>query len=83
MHGNVWEWTQDVSKAYEKGEDSKATEDIEGFEGINRIFKRDGCVVRGGSFLNSKSLVRSASRDVAIRTVLLSNVGFRPARTFR
>ena len=54
MHGSEWEWCQDAFKRYGEGGDGKATDDIK---------DTDRRVLRGGSFFNQPSLVRSAYRD--------------------
>jgi sulfatase modifying factor 1 len=78
MHGNAWEWCQDVLKSYVKGGDGKATEDIEDNGYIKSNISR---VMRGGSFNDEWPLLRSASRFGDVPTFQTFSLGFRPART--
>ena len=39
-------------------------------------------MLRGGSFVNQASNVRSSNRDLLVPAYRLFTVGFRPARTF-
>ena len=73
MHGNIWEWCQDV---YSTAGKLKAGQE-------ENLLVRDDVsrVWRGGSFLHHSSIVRSAYRaDFLPPYPSLSN-GFRPART--
>jgi formylglycine-generating enzyme required for sulfatase activity len=79
MHGNAWEWCQDVNHGYGKGADRKDTENLDDISSIN---SKDSRVLRGGSFINLPSYVRSASRIGSAPASRLSGFGFRPARTF-
>jgi formylglycine-generating enzyme required for sulfatase activity len=79
MHGNAWEWAQDAFKANVKAEGGKATSDKKGIEDIN---DKDSRVLRGGSFLNIASSVRSADGFTNVPADRSYVVGFRPARTF-
>lgn len=76
MHGNLWEWCQDVNQAKGQGRDGKASKDI---EDVNS--ERDR-VFRGGSFYDRAPSVRSAYRGNFEPTFRSGAVGFRPARTF-
>ncbi len=78
LHGNDWEWCQDVAKAYGKGRDGKATDDVEDILDIDSGKHR---VLRGGSFNYLPSLVRSAYRSRYLPANRLGYFGFRPART--
>ena len=78
MHGNAWEWCQDAYEAYDKGGAGKATEDIEVKTDKNSNVSR---VLRGGSFLDLASYLRSASRLNYVPTIRDNSDGFRPART--
>jgi len=78
MHGNDWEWCQDAYKEYGKRRDGKAIEDIEDITDINNSNSR---VLRGGSFYDQPSLVRSANRYNHVPTFRISLIGFRAART--
>ncbi len=85
MHGNVWEWTQDVYKAY-KSEDRIVTSDK---EDKTDITNRDGRVSHGGSYFTPADGSRSANRyyfngatgSRLVPAFRLFNLGFRPART--
>jgi formylglycine-generating enzyme required for sulfatase activity len=75
MHGNVSEWCQDWHGSYPSG---SVTDPTGAASGSSRV-------LRGGSFLNLSSGVRSANRynnqpDTRHNTY---GVGFRPARTYR
>ena len=80
MHGNDWEWCQGVYKPYPKGGHGKANDDKEGDIGV--ITGTDGRVLRGGSFVNPASIVRSAFRVSYVPTIRFNFNGFRAARTF-
>lgn len=75
MHGNTWEWVQDVYTKYVKTEGGKVTSDKE-------VNKQDNRVLRGGSFHLHASSVRSAHRSYFVPTNRFGDYGFRPARTF-
>jgi formylglycine-generating enzyme required for sulfatase activity len=79
MHGNAWEWTQDVFKAYGKAEGGKATGDKEDIIYVN---DKDERVLRGSSFYNIEMDVGSAYRDYSAPSHGSHVTGFRPARTF-
>src|SRR5581483_2614030 len=74
MHGNVWEWTQDV------WHDSYSGAPTDG-----SAWQKDGDptyhVVRGGSWLNNADECRSASRSSARRDASFTRLGFRVAMT--
>ena len=78
MHGNAWEWCQDVYMWNAKGADGKATDDIEDTRDVNN---KDGRVLRGGSFYNLAAYVRSAIRSGLGPASLSNDIGFRSART--
>jgi formylglycine-generating enzyme required for sulfatase activity len=80
LHGSVYTWCQERYKgAYPT---SKGDERIEDKEDDLSIKSTDYRVLRGGSFLNQASLVRSAFRSRIVPTYRGDLVGFRPARTF-
>jgi serine/threonine protein kinase/formylglycine-generating enzyme required for sulfatase activity len=76
--GNVFTWCQERFKAYPEG--NKATEDTEDELVVTSTGNR---VLRGGSFYNQASLVRSACRYLNVPSSRLNSIGFRPARTLR
>ena len=76
MHGNVWEWCEDRYGVYHAGAATDPTGPASG----------DLRVLRGGSFSNRSSYVRSANRYF-LQPVVRNNftryvIGFRPARTY-
>jgi formylglycine-generating enzyme required for sulfatase activity len=79
MHGNAWEWCQDVYRPYGKGGGRKVVEDTEDISSINN---KGGRVVRSGSFFYLASDVRSAGRLNNVPATRRYTSGFRPARTF-
>jgi formylglycine-generating enzyme required for sulfatase activity len=70
MHGNAWQWCQDVFEV-------RGNEDIEDVKNSNRR------VLRSGSFSYDARLVRSASRDSGNPAFNYYHCGFRVARTYR
>jgi formylglycine-generating enzyme required for sulfatase activity len=78
MHGNVWQWCQNVYQPYPKGDSSKVHDDKEDDVGA---FNDNSRVLRGGSFYYLASTVRSAYRDSDVPTNRNLNNGFRVART--
>ena len=79
MHGNAWEWCLDEYKPYGKGVDNNCIEDKEGL--VFEVTMEGKRVLRGGSFYNEASFVRSAGRG-GNAPANGSDFGFRPARTF-
>jgi formylglycine-generating enzyme required for sulfatase activity len=80
MHGTVDTWCQESYQGdYPASKNGEGIEDEEGELSINSIVPR---VLRGGSFNNPASVVRSASRVRTVPTIRGSDVGFRLARTF-
>jgi eukaryotic-like serine/threonine-protein kinase len=80
VQGNVFTWCQESYKAYSTGQGAEA--DKEQVDGL-LVISTQSHGVRGGSFIDPASDVRSAWRykyASANRTVY---TGFRPARTFR
>jgi formylglycine-generating enzyme required for sulfatase activity len=81
LHGNVWNWCQEsYDTSYSKVKDGEAIDDKEGTYSINSQNSR---ALRGGSFDNVASVVRSSYRATYGPAVRNDHVGFRPARTYR
>jgi formylglycine-generating enzyme required for sulfatase activity len=76
MHGNVWEWVEDCwHDTYENApEDGAAWLEVN--DGACRFR-----VYRGGSWLNIRSVLRSANRTGSPSDFSISNIGFRVAKT--
>ena len=73
VHGNIWEWTQDCWNR----DVSKMSKD-------GRAWEEGDCsrrVLRGGSWIFSPKVVRSASRNSYVADYRYYYVGFRVART--
>jgi formylglycine-generating enzyme required for sulfatase activity len=73
MHGNVWEWCQDWYAPY--GSETVVSDPVGPAQGDYRV-------LRGGSFLNLTSYVRSAFRYAYQPVNRNTNFGFRAARTY-
>lgn len=71
MHGNVWEWCNDIYCDYS---DSDISDPQGGFSGPNRV-------LRGGSWYSYARLARSAYRSWADATRVDKHIGFRLAMT--
>jgi formylglycine-generating enzyme required for sulfatase activity len=81
LHGNVYTWCQESYKGdYPAAKEGEVIEDKEDDLSINNTGTR---VLRGGSFLNPASNVRSAYRNINVPTHRGYLVGFRLARTCR
>jgi serine/threonine protein kinase/formylglycine-generating enzyme required for sulfatase activity len=78
MHGNAWEWCQGIDKPF--APEAKTLKDPGDRLGVN---DKDDRVLRGGSFVDRASSVRSAVRLTHLPTFRHSSVGIRPARTLR
>jgi formylglycine-generating enzyme required for sulfatase activity len=77
MHGNIWQWCQNVYRNYEMGV-------IEDKEDIKDIKDSQDLLLRGGAFDHHVQLARSANRYWSKPAGRLDNPGaFRPARTYR
>lgn len=72
VHGNVWEWTQDCWIDSNSGNPGDGT--------ARALADCSRNVVRGGSFYNIPSWLRSARRHWYSATIRLPVVGFRLAR---
>jgi formylglycine-generating enzyme required for sulfatase activity len=80
LHGNVYTWCQDIYRGdYRPAEKGGIIEDKEEIYSINIENIR---VLRGGSFTNPASDVRSAFRSYYGPAGRNVNNGFRPARTY-
>ncbi|MYM37757.1 SUMF1/EgtB/PvdO family nonheme iron enzyme [Duganella qianjiadongensis] len=73
MHGNVWEWTQDVVHDNYDGAPSDGSAWEEGGDKVRRI-------LRGGSWLYNPRYLRSAVRNGFSAVLANDIVGFRVAR---
>ena len=74
MHGNVWEWVEDVwHDTYDGAPDDGSAWNEGGDQNVR--------LLRGGSWDNGPGDVRSAIRDWFIMTIRIKNNGFRVART--
>jgi eukaryotic-like serine/threonine-protein kinase len=78
MHGNVFTWCQESYKRIPRTKNGDTIEDKEDALSIEATTSR---VLRGGSFLNQVSFVRSAYRELNPPSFRSFNFGFRPART--
>ena len=74
--GNVFTWCQERYNSYPESDDISV--DSEDELVVNSTASR---VLRGGSFSNRASYVRSAYRNDSVPAYRNSNFGFRPART--
>ncbi|MEM8638893.1 MAG: SUMF1/EgtB/PvdO family nonheme iron enzyme [Cyanobacteria bacterium P01_G01_bin.54] len=72
MHGNVWEWCEDVWHDSYEGAPNDGSAWLEGSENDNH-----SRVLRGGSWVNSARVCRSASRSYYSPAFIVSDVGFR------
>lgn len=78
MHGNAWEWTQDVYHEQTPLPGSKLREDIQ--EDLEVKAKVDRVVI-GGSWGNQSVMLRSAYPIWYVPGYRSPGIGFRPART--
>lgn len=79
MQGNVLEWCYD---AYVLNPTSKDGEAVGDAPPVASVEDGQDRVLRGGSFSNRTSLVRSASRNFLQPVYRFNTSGFRPARTY-
>ncbi len=75
MLGNALEWCHDPARFYHPGDDNEKYYN-------ETIVGNNSRVLRGGSFNNRASNVRSAIRSYDVPANRTNNDGFRPARTF-
>ncbi len=73
MHGNVWEWCEDVYSSYEK-----TPQDGSPYTGYGM-----GRIKRGGSWSYNSDWCRSAKRFRFDPEYRYSNLGFRPAKSLK
>ncbi len=78
MLGNALEWTQGRFESYRVNAGKSAEDNINTSEHINENPR----LLLGGSFPGRPSYVRSASRGRGAPSLRLTNVGFRPSRTY-
>ena len=76
MHGNVWEWVEDVwhDNYSDAPIDGSAWTDIAGKTSSSKR------VIRGGSWLEPSSNIRSANRSSVPPVTRVGSLGFRVAR---
>ena len=79
MQGNCFTWCQESYNSYPKEKGKEVAEDE---EADLVVISTGGRVLRGGSFGNQPSNVRSANRFNYVPTNRFIADGFRPARTF-
>jgi len=86
MHGNAWEWVRDWYDEYIPGVEVDPPGPASGkcSEGYIRVFNRDKSatcrVVRGGSFIDSPEVLRSARRVYFLTGAWFGLIGFRCVR---
>ncbi len=73
MIGNAWEWTEDYWHDSYTGAPSDGSAWMTGGDSTQRV-------LRGGSWLNSPQLARSAHRNRLVTSNRYNYIGFRPAR---
>jgi formylglycine-generating enzyme required for sulfatase activity len=78
MHGNVWNWCQGGYVPYQVPKSGEALDD--GEEDPLQVTDADR-VLRGGSFVDGASILRSAHRNYDSPTARMFDYGFRVART--
>jgi formylglycine-generating enzyme required for sulfatase activity len=78
MQGNVWTWCQERFRSYAQLKSGEVSDDK---EDILVVISTDIRVLRGGSFGNHASVVRSALRNYDAPANRYYGNGFRPART--
>ena len=78
-HGNVFAWCQERYQSYQEVNKGEVVEDKEDISPIKAVNSR---VLRGGSFDDRASVVRSAARSSDVPAARHISNGLRPARTF-
>ena len=78
MHGNVFNWTQEISLPYRVPKDAQPLADV---EDRNVLLDGLGRGIRGGSFVYPSREIRSAYRLHNAPNNHSNMTGFRPART--
>jgi formylglycine-generating enzyme required for sulfatase activity len=81
VQGNVYTWCQEDYKAYKEYLKGKEDEVVEDREDTLVVVSTRSRVLRGGSYNNHASIVRSAARINNLPTFRFDNEGLRPART--
>jgi formylglycine-generating enzyme required for sulfatase activity len=74
MSGNVWEWVNSLYKSYPYDMDDGNEIDT------NENFFR---VLRGGSWVDTSSTLRTSERNTGVSSTHRNNIGFRCARDFQ
>jgi len=74
--GNVWEWCQDRFGSYKKAPVDGSASDVDAAFNRQRVY-------RGGSWLSSVNMCRSAYRDMLIQGGSFFDLGLRPALSLR
>jgi formylglycine-generating enzyme required for sulfatase activity len=74
MHGNVWEWVEDIWHDGYKDAPADGSAWVQGSESTNRV-------VRGGSWFISPQVLRAATRGRISTGDRFSSLGFRVGRT--
>jgi formylglycine-generating enzyme required for sulfatase activity len=78
VYGNIYTWCDGSFKQYPAGSGEPA-EDREGYRAVDIT---DKCVLRGGSYCNNESSLRSAARFCVVPSYRNNFYGLRVARTF-
>ena len=79
MHGNAWQWCDNIYAKYDAGGDGSTSEDQ---GNPSKVGDEIGRVSRGGSFNDRASFVRSAYRRDSVPANRINSYGFRVARTY-
>jgi formylglycine-generating enzyme required for sulfatase activity len=79
MHGNAWNWCQESSWLYQAGTEDRPVPDAEDLRPVTESLRR---ALRGGSFDNHASVVRSAVRIYYLPAVRYDVNGLRVCRTY-